>query len=107
MKKIKAVGKSRPYALDPDEEDDDEEDEYNGLSVELDGDEDSYGVGLDSDQSEGDDESNGDGLEDGSLAGEEAIERIKDDLFAEDEDETGGQCIRCCLYCKLTNFQVI
>jgi U3 small nucleolar RNA-associated protein MPP10 len=89
VKNIKAKGKNLPLAaLDAeDDDDDDEDDEYEDFGgfgeLDEDGEEDE-----ESDANGGQDESSGDEdpLND-SFNGAETIERLKSDLFAEEEDE--------------------
>lgn len=87
VKKIKAKGKNQPLSTLYDEEDDEPEDSgeaeeefrhvYDSLSIGSEtGEEDESSASSDTDPAEG--------------AGREAIDRFKDDLFAEEGDDNGS-----------------
>ncbi|KAL4243431.1 U3 small nucleolar ribonucleoprotein MPP10 [Abortiporus biennis] len=102
VKKIKAKGKNLPVSsmYSEEDEDDDDDDEYGDEDMAIDDDEDGDEEGADSDDddmlsdgSEEDtdnDESESDDHEDEEFHGfdsRETIERLKDDLFADDDDD--------------------
>ncbi|KAK0465145.1 U3 small nucleolar ribonucleoprotein complex, subunit Mpp10 [Desarmillaria tabescens] len=96
VKKIKAKGKNLPLSLmfnagEDEDEDEDEDDEDDGLMEALQYDEDE-GEGVLDDSNEDKDEEDGDedmDTEDGTSehSGGDAIDRLKDDLFAEEDEE--------------------
>ena len=98
VKKIKPKGKNLPVntMFYDEEENEDEDDDYEGEEgAEIDDDDEDEGMGEEDSEenSEGDEEDVSMGEEDdhASEAGFTTMERLKDDLFAEDEDKEGSQ----------------
>lgn len=99
VKNIKAKGKNLPLSTleDDDDEDDEEEDAYEAFGEtgfgEMDEDEEEEAEEADEDG----DQNSGAESDTGSFNGAETIERLKDDLFAEEEDEPpeGGMASVC------------
>ncbi|KAI0757031.1 U3 small nucleolar ribonucleoprotein complex, subunit Mpp10 [Daedaleopsis nitida] len=89
VKKIKAKGKNLPVSTMFYEEDDEDEDEdedadgaYEDEEEDVDDDDEMLGLGADGDEDEGDVS-----MEDEAESGLTTMERFKDDLFADDDDE--------------------
>jgi U3 small nucleolar RNA-associated protein MPP10 len=89
VKNIKAKGKNLPLnTLDEEDDDDDDEEDFEGLEEAQFGEKDDGEEEEDDDEEEegSEPESDENSLEDG-FNGTETIERLKNDLFAEEDDE--------------------
>lgn len=98
VKKIKATGKNRSLRDDnsDDEEDDDEDEDFFGMDEGFEeGDEeedeaeegDQWDIGGSNDEESGESEEGIEGEEPEEMNGSSAIQRLKQDLFADDEEE--------------------